>query len=104
MALRVSAGVCNADLYVGSVSTTGIWTGLRGGLMGERLVCLVEQADVRDRNDGLRREGRQELELPLVEGTDLGAAKQDRPDRLVFAKKRRRRDRSVAPLAGLGVP
>jgi len=58
------------------------------GLPLERLVRLVEQTHVLDRDRRLVRERTQELDLVVAERPDLGATEEDRADRLSLAQQR----------------
>src|SRR5262249_23609093 len=64
-------------------------------LLLQRFVCLVEQANVLERNRRLIAEGLKQRNLALAEGPDLLAQQQDRPDRLTFPIQRGDQDRTM---------
>ena len=69
-----------------------------GGLTLERLLRLVEQAHVLDRDRRLVGEARDELDLLRRERTDLVAAQRHHPDRLAVAQDRYAEQRTEAEL------
>jgi hypothetical protein len=57
----------------------------RGSLLLQRLLCLVEQAHVLDRDHRLRGENLEQGHLPLGEEFNLGATEADRANRDAFS-------------------
>src|SRR5262245_25976230 len=75
----------------------------RGRLLLERLLRLVEQPDILDRDDGLGGKGLQERDVAVGERADRRAPDRDRPDRLALAYQRDGQDRSEAGRARPGL-
>src|SRR5438552_64389 len=76
----------------------------RRGLALERLLRLVEETDVVERDDRLCRERLDELDLPRTEGARKSAPQLDRADRTAVLEKGRREEATVAVLSGVFLP
>ena len=76
----------------------------RRRLLLERLVRLVEQPDVLDRDDRLSGEGLQERDLLLGEWPDHGSANHNDADRHAFSQQGHRKLRPVRRTIGAAVP
>jgi hypothetical protein len=70
----------------------------------ERLLRLVEQADVLDRDDGLVGERPEQVDLLRCEGTSVETAQQQRADRLALPQQWCYHDRVVRKIARLSGP
>ena len=96
---QLSRILSNTGCGVGDRAADDLQHRGRRRLLLERLLGLVEEARVLDRDHRLVGEGAQQPLLLVVERAQLRAADQDRADRLAFPEHRRERRPNTSPRA-----